>query len=64
MATFVENELGRLDWAANWSSYKVNYPDYLDRISRFFSQLGESVNPSEIAKFIDLMVITRPGPWK
>lgn len=64
VANFVENELGRHDWAANWSSYKVKYPDFLDRIRTFFHRLGEDVNPSDISSHLDRMVISRPGRWR
>lgn len=64
VATFVENELGRLDWASNWAAYKVKYPNFLDRITNFFRRLGEEVSATTIAKYIDGMVVSRPGPWK
>lgn len=64
VATFVEQELGRHDWAANWSAYKVKYPDFLNRIRGFFHRLGEEVNAQEIAKYIDTMVVQRPGRWR
>jgi hypothetical protein len=64
VATFVENELGRHDWSANWPAYKVKYPNYLDRIRAFFEQQGEKVNAEDVAKHIDQMIITRPGRWR
>jgi hypothetical protein len=64
IATFVENELGRFDWANNWAAYKVKYPNYLPRIRGFFHRLGEDIDPEEIAKYLDTMVVARPGPWR
>lgn len=64
VATFVENELGRHDWANNWAAWKVKYPNYLDKIRGFFHQLGENVNPEEVARYIDQMILTRPGRWR
>lgn len=63
-ATFVEQELGRHDWAMNWSAYKVKYPDFLGRIRGFFHRLGEEVNPEEIARHIEAMIVQRPGRWR
>lgn len=64
VATFVENELGRHDWAANWSAYKVKHPDFLERIRGFFHRLGEQIDPEEVAKHLDTMVVHRPGRWR
>ena len=64
VAAFVENELGRHDWSANWPAWKVKYPNYLDKIRGFFFHMGQDVNPSDIASYIDNMIITRPGRWR
>lgn len=64
VAKFVENELGRHDWAANWSTYKVKYPNYLERIKGFFHGLGEDVDANEIARQIETMIVARPGRWR
>ena len=64
VAQFVENELGRHDWAQNWAAWKVRYPNYLDKIRTFFHHLGEDVDPTEIARYLDNMILTRPGRWR
>ena len=65
VTSFVENELGRLDWAANWPMWKTKNPDYLGQIQRFFYRNhGETVDPAEIAQYIDNMILTRPGRWR
>lgn len=64
VATFVENELGRHDWANNWAAWKTKHSNYLDKIRGFFHQLGEDVNPEEVARYIDQMILTRPGRWR
>lgn len=63
-ADFIENEVGRLDWSVNWPRYKAKHPDYPARIQNFFHRLGREVDAEAIARHLDLMVITRPGPWK
>jgi hypothetical protein len=64
VAAFVENELGRHDWANNWAAWKTKYPNFLERIKGFFHHLGEDVDPQEIATYIDRMIIARPGRWR
>ena len=64
VATFVEQELGRHDWSCNWAVYKVRYPDYLERIRGFFHRLGEDVDPKEVARHIENMIVQRPGRWR
>lgn len=64
VAMFVNNELGRHDWAFNWAIWKVKHPDYLDRIKSFFLLQGEKVNPEDVCKHIDQMILTRPGRWR
>lgn len=64
VSTFIENELGRHDWMNNWPAYKSKYPNFLEKIRGYFHRLGEDVNPEEIAKFIDDMIVQRPGKWR
>jgi hypothetical protein len=64
VATFVENELGRHDWMNNWAAWKVKYPNYLDKIRSFFERQGEQVNPEDVCKHIDQMILVRPGRWR
>ena len=64
VATFVENELGRHDWLHNWPVWKLKNQDYLSKIRSYFHQLGEDVNLEEVARYIDQMIITRPGRWR
>jgi hypothetical protein len=64
VAKFVENELGRHDWAANWPAWKVKHPNYRDKIRKFFWRLGDDIDPDEIVRHIDSMILTRPGRWR
>lgn len=64
VATFVEQELGRHDWANNWAVWKVKHPNYLNKIRKFFWQLGDDIDPNEIVQHIENMILTRPGRWR
>jgi len=65
VARFVEDELGRHDWASNWAAYKTQYPNYLDRIRNFFHRQGDDdINPETVVRHIDNMIISRPGRWR
>jgi hypothetical protein len=40
------------------------WPRWLDTIRKFFHRQGEQVNPEDIARHIDQMILTRPGRWR
>ena len=64
VAAFVENELGRHDWANNWPAWKAKHPNYLEKIKGYFHHMGEDINPEEIVRYLDNMIISRPGRWR
>lgn len=64
VATFVEQELGRHDWMHNWPAWKTKYPNYREKIRSFFWQLGVDIDPDDVIRHIDNMILTRPGRWR
>jgi len=66
---FVEEKLGRHDWASNWPVWKSKQDgggttNHLDVIRNWFHQLGEDVDPNLVCRKIDNMILTRPGRWR
>lgn len=64
VAKFVEEKLGRHDWASNWPVWKAKNAKYMDTIRAWFHQNGEDVDPRQIAAKIEDMIVSRPGRWR
>jgi hypothetical protein len=62
-ADFIENELGRHDWARNWPAYKAK-PGLRDRIATWLASAGYQAEPEAVEKAIDQLILTRPGKWR
>lgn len=62
---FMEQEVGRFDWAANWPKFKANHAGILvQRVQAWLNYLGIDYDPNEIIQFLDHMVETGAGKWK
>lgn len=61
---FIENEVGRHDWASNWPKYKAKQPNLRGRIATWLANAGYSASPEEVEHAIDQLILTRPGRWR
>ncbi len=62
-ADFIENEIGRHDWANNWSVIKAK-ENPLARVQAYLTNYGLVADPRKIVAAIDQMVAETPGRWK
>ena len=62
-ADFIENEVGRHDWANNWPRYKAK-GDLRKRIARWLINAGYDSTPEAVEQAIDRMLLTQPGRWR
>lgn len=62
---FVEQEVGRHDWAVNWPKFKANHAgDLVKRVQSWLDYLGIDYDPNEIISFLDGMIKNTSGKWK
>lgn len=61
---YVENEVGRHDWSANWQKLKQKHPDMKSKIQAWLQRYEIDHDPQGLIDFLDRMVTTRPGKWK
>jgi hypothetical protein len=60
---FLEEEIGRFDWQANWEKVKSK-GGIQDRIQHWLSVLGVDLNPNEIVSYLDRLAVGRAGRWR
>ena len=60
---FIENEVGRLDWTANWQVIKEK-EDPLAKVQTYLRDYGLMADAQEIVNIIDRMAVENPGRWK
>lgn len=60
---FIENEVGRHDWAKNWDVYRAK-PGLRERIAAWLANAGYEAEPEAVEKAIDQLILTRPGRWR
>lgn len=64
---FMEQEVGRHDWKANWPKFKANQGDeaaVLRKVQAWLNYMGIEYDPREIVQFLDQMVEKRNGIWR
>lgn len=60
---FVEEELGRFDWRANWATAKAR-GNLRERISQWLDAQGVEHDPDAIIACLEALVSGRPGRWR
>ena len=60
---FLENEVGRFDWQANWQKVKTK-GDIRNRIQHWLEALNVDHDPNEIVDYLDRLAIDRAGRWR
>lgn len=60
--TYVENEIGRFDFARNWEVIKSR-GNTLHRIRAWLDEQNVDSSPEEIIATIDRLASNRPGKW-
>lgn len=61
-ATFMEEEVGRFDWADNWPKIKAAGTAH-QKVQDWLSALQIEHDPNEIVTYLDGMVAERKGRW-
>ena len=59
---YMEEEVGRLDWANNWPKFKQR-GDIMARVQEWLDDLNVQLDPSEIINCLDQLVEKRAGSW-
>jgi len=59
---FVEEEVGRFDWRANWQKMRSENTGLL-RVKAWLSAIKSNHDPAKIIEFLDRMVQERSGHW-
>ena len=60
---FVENELGRFDWVANWKVVKQT-EDPAARVKAYLDMYQIAADPLRIVAYIDRMAESNPNRWR
>ena len=62
--SFVEDEVGRFDWMNNWEKFKLKH-NAVSKMRAYLKYMKYSdVKAEDVVKFIDGLVVERPGRWK
>lgn len=59
---FMEEEVGRFDWANNWPKLKQT-TDVRQRVQDWLNALQVEHSPDEIVSYLDRLVAERSGKW-
>lgn len=60
---FIETEVGRHDWQANWKQLKASH-DMVEHVRAWLSNLQlQHLDPHKLVEWIDLYVELEKGPW-
>lgn len=59
---FMEEEVGRFDWANNWPKIKAT-GNARNRVQNWLNALQVEHNPDDIISYLDRMVAERSGRW-
>lgn len=60
--SFMEEEVGRFDWMANWPKIKAA-GTARQKVQNWLEALQIDHNPDEIVAYLDSMVTERKGRW-
>jgi hypothetical protein len=60
--SFMEEEVGRFDWAANWAKIKESGAAR-QKIQDWLTALRIEHDPEEIASYLDKLTADRTGRW-
>jgi len=60
--SFMEEEVGRFDWANNWAKLKES-GGARQRVQNWLSALQIEHDPDEIVSFLDGLTAARSGRW-
>jgi len=60
--SFMENEVGRFDWANNWAKLKSD-GTARQKIQDWLDALQIEHDPGEIASYLDQLTAERAGRW-
>lgn len=60
--SFIEEEVGRFDWIANWPKFKQT-TDARQRVQDWLNALRIEHDPDEIIAYLDRLVAERSGKW-
>lgn len=61
---YIENEVGRHDWAENWKKLKGKHPGMKHRVQAYLDRYEIDHDPQGLIDYLDRMVTTRTGKWK
>ncbi len=61
--TFVEEEVGRFDFANNWPKVKER-GNIRERVAQWLDRLNVEANPDDVISAIDQLATSRPGRWR
>ena len=59
---FIESEVGRYDWMRNWPVYKTKWSP-VHKVGAWMRRVGYEGSAKDVVRFIDWMVVNRPGRW-
>ena len=59
---YMEEEVGRFDWARNWPKVKAR-GDIRARVQGWLDDINVRHDPDEIIAYLDQMVKERSGSW-
>lgn len=60
--SFMEEEVGRFDWANNWEKIKQD-SNVVQRVQEWLNALQIEHDPQEIVSYLDQMTADRVGRW-
>jgi len=60
--TFMEEEVGRFDWANNWPKLKAQ-GNARQKVQDWLAALQVEHSPDEIVSYLDKMLAERSGRW-
>jgi len=60
--SFMEDEVGRFDWANNWAKVK-ELGTARQKVQEWLNALQIEHDPDEIVSYLDKMVAERSGRW-
>lgn len=61
---YIEDEVGRIDWAHNWPQHKKLHGDSLkEKVAAWLSSYDIAHDPQSIIDYIDNDLMKRSGKW-